>query len=468
MFKTQDSNALALRSPDSETLIPLYSSITNADITPGNLEMMEQNGCMTSFPGLPGRAIAAKPPVPPSSESCPEGMFAATVPPRKEYDHQSPSYAFVETAGPNKNGTTNTGRKIIAHMRCNYFRVWNEPQSPQRTWLVIHGWNDSTQSVSSDTVKLAEAVSKKYPNDRVLSLDWSEASNNTGKVDNFRGVYYAATWIRPVAEATVQQLRNHYGIDNLSAIRDLNIVGHSLGSLMSAEIGSVYGSGVNSITALDPASESSSLGDFYSQLGGYNVDGRTPAYRQVSSLQRILSLGTSGLIPGRDLIRDNIDRPKCFGNLDHPIAKESNCDSKRRVANFSRAFVGKSSVAGNQGFAASADESFQIDFGLRIGDPAKDHGDVVKVFTKMIEESSFQGFFGLDDLKKHSKLRRGDKGVRESLGHMGIIRVDRNLAIKKLDFINVKGGDPLSSSVTPDGKISSLFGIETIDQFLRD
>lgn len=67
MFKTQDSNALALRSPDSEALIPLYSSITNAEITPGNLEMMQQNGCMTSFPGVPkgSGAIAAKPPVQP-------------------------------------------------------------------------------------------------------------------------------------------------------------------------------------------------------------------------------------------------------------------------------------------------------------------------------------------------------------------------------------------------------------------
>jgi hypothetical protein len=281
-------------------------------------------------------------------------------------------------------------------------------------------------------------------------------------------VYYAATWIRPVAEATVQQLKEQYGIEASNASSDLNIIGHSLGSLMASEIGSVYDKGVNSITALDPASELTSLGDSYSQLGGYDVDGRTPAYKQVSSLQRILSIGSRGLIPGRDFIKGNIERPKCFGKPEHPIAKESNCDFPRHVANFSRAFVGKSSIAGNQGFAASADESFQIDFGLRIASPAKDHGDVVKIFTKMIEESPFQGFFGLDDLKKHSKLRRGYKGISDSLGHMGIIRVDGNLAIEKIDFTNVKNGDPLPSSVTSDGKVFSLFGIKTIDQFLRD
>lgn len=49
MFKTQDPRTVALRIPGGAALVPLYASPISADITPGNLEMMQQNGCMTSF-----------------------------------------------------------------------------------------------------------------------------------------------------------------------------------------------------------------------------------------------------------------------------------------------------------------------------------------------------------------------------------------------------------------------------------
>ena len=51
LFKTENASMIALRSPNSKSLVPLYSSASEANITPGNLETMQQ-GCMTSFSGV--------------------------------------------------------------------------------------------------------------------------------------------------------------------------------------------------------------------------------------------------------------------------------------------------------------------------------------------------------------------------------------------------------------------------------
>jgi glutaredoxin len=70
MFKTKNDSLLALRTPDSEKLVPLYAGAINAVLTDGNREAMEQNGCMTSFPGLPdGTAIASQPSFTPGNSS---------------------------------------------------------------------------------------------------------------------------------------------------------------------------------------------------------------------------------------------------------------------------------------------------------------------------------------------------------------------------------------------------------------
>ena len=83
------------------------------------------------------------------------------------------------------------------------------------------------------------------------------------------GNFRAATWINPVAEFAVEALNDYYGIDSLAASQSLNLVGHSLGSLVSSEIGRLYrdgltvenetvvtgnNEGARTITALDPPS----------------------------------------------------------------------------------------------------------------------------------------------------------------------------------------------------------------------
>ena len=319
-------------------------------------------------------------------------------------DGQTPS--FAGRLGIYGDGKREDRTRIDPGTRCIFFREIANPSSARRTWLVIHGWLNNSQS--TEIKELAEAVAKTNRNDRVLMLDWGEAAYNGGGnplgiAQLSRGNYYAATWIRPVAEEAVNYLKNHYKINDEQAGSQLNLIGHSLGSLMSAEIGALYDQGVNALIALDPASEidiNDAIPGF--NLGGYDVDGRTPAY----SLNGILQI--------RSLNQGAVDRPRCFSNLTSTNAiKIADCNAGRRIARFSRAFVGKTSFAGNQSLAATADESFQIDFGERSDSPsssntiAREHGQVVKAFiSRILGEGLIPTFLGIQDLSRHKDIKR--------------------------------------------------------------
>jgi hypothetical protein len=274
------------------------------------------------------------------------------------------------------------------------FKEINNPVNPNQTWVVTHGWNDSSDDQPDsqedlaqlqDKIKqgqikpignpkaedltinrgdlhdIAEAIKKERPNDRVLLLDWREASNNTPPGSSFGesggiGNWFAGSWISSVAEYAVKTLKEEYGIDVPKALESLNLVGHSLGSLLSSEIGRIYktgknrraediitpnNTGVRTITALDPASESNLFA-----VGGYDFDASNP---------------------GKDAF-----------------------EGFAATSKFSRAFVGSGSFAGNQEFAGTAQESFQIDFGNRLfregPDIGTEHGWVVETFTNLVDE----------------------------------------------------------------------------------
>lgn len=245
-----------------------------------------------------------------------------------------------------------------------------------KTWVVIHGWNDGEKTNDgqpSNLPKLATDLANVRPNDRVYFLNWEQASVN-GRISNDDtndlesslrvGNYFAAKWIRPVAEFVVTELLNKLKIDSVAASKSLNLIGHSLGSLVSGEIGRLYkegfkddkgneikpnGVGVNTITALDPPSASSI--DLLT-LGGvdYDLDGRN----------------TQG------------DSPNNFSE----------------VSNYSLALVGARSLAGNQKLAATADESFQMDFGA-LSVPVNEHGQVVQTFTNLLNQTKKEQPLGL-------------------------------------------------------------------------
>ncbi|MEZ2275505.1 MAG: hypothetical protein ACBR12_01185 [Microcoleus sp.] len=253
-----------------------------------------------------------------------------------------------------------------------------------KTWIVTHGWNVSAEdnlNYAGDFSDLGKAVSDANPDDRVLLLDWKEAAAG-GKLDlNAEdipssvdallrlGNYTAAKWIRPVAEWVVEKLEKEFGVDAEYASKNLNLIGHSLGSLLSNEIARRWqekqtadkkgidqngkGIGVNTIFVLDPPSQLSISGLSLGQPGfGYDVDGRTPEADFISP-----DSGTQQIYL--------------------PNFKE--------VSNFSRAFVGKNSLSGNQIFAAQADESFQMSFSDQDRDDiGQEHQWVVEAFKNLI------------------------------------------------------------------------------------
>ena len=344
-----------------------------------------------------------------ASANCPTGQIPVVI---KTADGQSPSYAGAANAGRTKNGKRTDGSKITPDARCISLVNIQSPSNPEETWLISHGWDDSSEGSLKN---LAQEIAKRKPQDRVLILDWSEASNNKGddgaspiglSEKLSRGNYYAATWIRPVAEVVVQELKQKYNLDPASAANSLNLIGHSLGSLVSSEVGRIYkqnnGVGTSYLIALDPPSEFNvSTGSPIQDLGGYDLDGRTPAYKAVRKPSTTaLAIKLTSPFETRTLVPGNVDRPQRFDS----------------IARFSRAFVGKMSIAGNQAFAATAHESFQMDFGDR-SDPrellptlsslGREHGLVVESFTKRIAgEGLAPGFLGLNDRKQHSDIKR--------------------------------------------------------------
>ncbi|MCY7332527.1 MAG: pre-peptidase C-terminal domain-containing protein [Pseudanabaena sp. CAN_BIN31] len=120
--------------------------------------------------------------------------------------------------------------------------------SSRTTWLVIHGMdgdpNASGKSYDEpNTIRLLASSIDGYTNDdQVFYLNWSSParSNVIAPIGAF--------WITTVASWAASRL-NAWGIST----SNINIIGHSLGAYVSAEIASRVSGGVNRLVALDPA-----------------------------------------------------------------------------------------------------------------------------------------------------------------------------------------------------------------------
>ncbi|BAQ66309.1 alpha/beta fold hydrolase [Geminocystis sp. NIES-3709] len=233
----------------------------------------------------------------------------------------------------------------------------------KNVWLVFHGWNGNF----GQFIELGQTIARAKPNDIVLALDWTEIAHTANKGNDTVALrlgenFIAASWIRPLAEQIQETLKN-WGLTDATK---LNLVGHSLGTLVSSELASLYkeenpdpNSMVKSITALDPPSEVNKIN--FPDFLGYDLDFDNDGYN------------------------DENDRPKPF----------------KDVAQFSRAFVGDPSIAGNEEFASWADESFLVNFN-QLTDGGGAHGWVVDVFQSLIDPSKHDfkfvnNLFTLDD-----------------------------------------------------------------------
>ncbi|MCC3490989.1 MAG: hypothetical protein JGK03_11000 [Microcoleus sp. PH2017_25_DOB_D_A] len=317
-------------------------------------------------------------------------------------------------------------------------RQLSESPQPQNTWVLIHGWNDTSDRFPD----LEKALKAAKPNDRVLLLDWSDAaSNGILPKDNedatratFRlGNYFAAKWASPVAEWAVKKLEQDYGIDGKAARENLKIVGHSLGSLVSSEMGRIYtlgtnrkgenvipnATGLNTIIALDPPSQLNI--DLYSgYTASYDLDGTTA----------------------------KADRPEFFQD----------------IARNSLAFVGANSLAGNQRLAAGALNSFQMDFGSDIKDlkqVSAEHFDVVNTFTELIKEKGEIGNRIVNNQTFNAKQNTfiyDDGDAQNGLAHEGVLFVEQRNQPTDLMVRNAKTSDKNDSIFYGTPKNDRLIG----------
>ena len=121
--------------------------------------------------------------------------------------------------------------------------IQGEYDSNKPTKLITFGWLSSASPVWA--FKVAELLKAIYPNDNIIIGDWSELAQNI----NYPG---AANDTRLAGQAIAIELYK-MGVN----FSQLEIIGHSLGAQVAANIGEYvksnnYGN-VNSIVALDPA-----------------------------------------------------------------------------------------------------------------------------------------------------------------------------------------------------------------------
>ena len=113
-----------------------------------------------------------------------------------------------------------------------------DPNKP--TWLVIHGLNEQP----SDLYKVGNAIAQARPGEQVLFLNWF----NVTRIGGTGAGATANDWIPVVAEWGAVALRD-WRFSNFAS--NLNLVGHSWGSYVAADIGQQLGH-VNTIIAIDP------------------------------------------------------------------------------------------------------------------------------------------------------------------------------------------------------------------------
>lgn len=270
----------------------------------------------------------------------------------------------------------------------NIDQAWNGAD----VWIVSHGWNSSPNGFS----ELATAIGAKKPNDIVLTLDWSEAAN-TG-LNFLTGNFEAGRWISAVANFAAQKLKT-WGLSDGSR---LNLVGHSLGALLSGELASRFGQ-VETITALEPPSE--------------------------------LNLRFFGLEYDVNGNQAGVQRPKSF----------------RAVSEFSRAFVGTQSLAASSDFARTADESILVDFNSPGPTLAEEHSRVIDIYTQLVADNRtlVGDLLSLSDFEVNTQFRRNSLFRSQTVDYSNQRQVYE--ALLKVDGANV----PLSLSGRKPGFLNS-------------
>ena len=227
-------------------------------------------------------------------------------------------------------------------------------------WILSHGWNGELGTM--DDIASGILSDPKTKDDIVLILDWRQASH-TGLPCQ------SSTWTEQISENVKSKL-NNWGLNDSSKV---NLVGHSMGTILSTEIGKRFGK-VDFAIMLEPPSDVCG--------GGYNVND-----------------------------------PSGVGNE----TKKSNLDN---AAGITRSLVGKNSAAGSQEHARTANKSIQVDFDTLTTNNAE-HGWVQEAFARMINVNQSptdrlqDDTLGTVDKSKHDSWESSGWGPSGWEGHYG-------------------------------------------------
>jgi len=220
------------------------------------------------------------------------------------------------------------------------------------TYVIIHGNEDSVNE--GKMAGLAKAVSEQ--NKQVIILDWSALSKGNIAPN------ISAGSIHDVAKFAVDKLKNEWKIDS----KNLNLIGHSLGSYVASEIGFL-------LSNKEPDKE---------------LDSRYRENPNIDQQQRVNSL--IALDPAALF---GLNRPSS-GLYDLDDAPDSQNPIKfNLVSKFSRAFFGERGLGdglGSSNYAKSANESIYVDFkkpnGFRDQLSFSDsHANIVYLYTNMLK-----------------------------------------------------------------------------------
>ena len=278
----------------------------------------------------------------------------------------------------------------------------------KETYVLIHSFkNDST-----DTATIAELAKQiGSPKDQggegkqVILIDWKDAAEALQPA-------FAAEWISDVAAFASDVIKRIWKIDNAN----INLIGHSLGTLVASEIG------------LDLGTEDKDvLNSEYRR--NPNID---PAKR-INTLIALDPPGDATTIPfiGYDLSKER-------NGTQSPV-------DFNKVSNFSRAFWGSllaDDGLGKPEFAATADESIYVDFKLPEfnlflnrdqQNPFASHGNIVYLFSNLLKSNGNIGSLFQLNTPKHTDWQEDAFGKNEAV----------LTATAKLSFDNDPNTEPI-------------------------
>jgi pimeloyl-ACP methyl ester carboxylesterase len=270
------------------------------------------------------------------------------------------------------------------------------PVKNVETYVIIHGFNNDSGQNTATIAALAKQIGSPKEQGgegkQVILIDWKDAAaEGAPLLPNL-----AAKYISDVAAFASDVLKRIWKIDNAN----INLIGHSLGSLVASEIG------------LDLGTEDKDKDVLNSE---YRKNPNIDKDKQVNSLIALDPPGDATTIPfvGYDLDkdRDGTQSPVDFN----------------KVSKFSRAFWGNLLAGDGLGkpeFAATAEESIYVDFKLpefnlflnrNDQNPLASHGNIVDLFNNLLKNNGNLGSLFQLNTPKHTDWQEDAFGKNEAV-----------------------------------------------------